>query len=281
MSGEGEILEGKFYKFYPSIIYDSSERNLYLDLYLPDEGFSPPYPAVVYIHGGGWMIGTRRMGMAYYWSRYFACRGYAFADVEYRLAPEIKFPQDIRDIKCAVRWLRGNASRFRIDKNRFLTFGGSAGGHLTAMVAVTSGDHFFDPSCPVFPEESLEIQAAIPFYGIFDWKIWYEPYGRFLNLGEYYLGEKNPSQELLERVSPVTYANQTSAHFLIIQGDEDMGVAVVQGESFHNALTMAGVDSTLIIINGATHAFDIIPESTFTKIAEKEIDKFLLRVFGQ
>lgn len=276
---KGRVIEGKTFRFIPSIVYDEPDGTpLRGDLYLPDEGFRKPFPAVVFNHGGGWISGSRRLFNSQYWGEHLACRGYAFFDVDYRLAPEIKFPQDIRDVKCAIRWLRGNAELYGIDKDKFISMGGSAGGHITAMIATTAHDPFFNPTCDAFPEESVDVQAAIPFYGVYDFTKFYEPFGRFLDIGNLYFGEESPSDEILKKASPVFYAQKTDARFLIIHGTEDP-IPLEQAYEFHNALLSYGKESRLVLIEGATHAFDGTVWSDFTGEAEEAIDEFLLRVF--
>ncbi len=282
VTSTGEIIPGRTFRFLPSLIYyQEGDVTLRGDLYLPASGSSPPYPAVVFNHGGAWMLGSRRFFNSQYLGEHLACRGYAFFDVDYRLAPSIKFPQDIRDVKCAIRWLRGNADKYHIDRTRFISMGGSAGGHITAMIATTPNEPFFQPTCDVFPEESIEVQAAIPFYGVFNWVDFYEPYGKFLDAGKIYFGEEPPSEETLRRASPLTYVNETNAHFLIIHGTEDIGVPITQAIEFHEALINAGKDSTLVVIEGATHGFDGAIWSDFSGAAEKAIDEFLARLFGR
>ncbi len=275
----GVTMEGKEWRFIPSLVYDV-ENELKGDLYLPAKGFEKPYPAIAFNHGGGWTAGTRSMVNSKYWGEHFACRGYAFFDVDYRLAPSIKFPQDIRDVKCAIRWLKGNSELYGIDKEKFISMGGSAGGHITAMIAVTPDDEFFKPTCKVFPEESVEVDAAIPFYGVYDWTKWYYQFGKFLDLGEVYLGEDPPSDEILKKASPIFYVEKTNAHFLIIHGTGDP-IPVEQALDFHNALLEHGKKSELLLIEGANHAFDDMINSKFTEEAEKKIDEFLMEVFGR
>jgi acetyl esterase/lipase len=268
---------GKKYYFYRDLVWDSSTgKNLVADLYLPEKG--GPFPAVIHIHGGAWIVGNKAMPMATYFGEHLACRGYAFFDVQYRLAPEIHFPQDIQDIKCAIRWLRGNAEQYHIDKSRFIAMGGSAGGHLTAMVALTADNHFFDPTCPGYPEESIGIQAAIPFYGVHDWTNWIDT--RTFNLEQIYLdlpsdASEQKKQETRAKVSPVTYAAHAPGPFLIIQGDADIGIPVHQGQALNDALVAAGKESRLVFIPGANHGFDIYRDSPFTEEATREVDDFL------
>ncbi|MDD5224502.1 MAG: alpha/beta hydrolase [bacterium] len=271
---------GNKYLFHRDLVWDSSTgQDLFADLYLPEKG--GPFATVIHIHGGAWISGSKGMPMATYFGEHLACRGYAFFDVRYRLGPEIKFPQDIQDIKCAIRWLRGNAEQYNIDKSRFISMGGSAGGHLSAMVALTGNDHFFDPVCPGYPDESFQVQAAIPFYGVHEWVNWMDI--RMFGLDHSYFNlpanaTDAEKQALLVKVSPVTYAADAPGPFLIIQGDEDVGVPVHQGQALNDALVAAGKESRLVFIEGANHAFDMWRDSPFTAKATREVDDFLAEV---
>jgi len=271
---------GEKYLFHRDLVWDSSTgQDLLADLYLPEKG--GPFPTVIHIHGGAWIVGSKGMPMATYFGEHLACRGYAFFDVRYRLAPEIHFPQDIQDIKCAIRWLRGNAEQYNIDKSRFISMGGSAGGHLSAMVALTGDDPSFDPVCPGFKEESFQVQAAIPFYGVHDWVNWMDTRTFGLNQSYFNLpvnATDQEKQEMLKKVSPITYAAHAPGPFLIIQGDEDVGIPVHQGQSLHDALLAAGKDSRLVFIQDANHAFDMWRDSPFTEEATREVDDFLAEI---
>ncbi|MBM3855948.1 MAG: alpha/beta hydrolase, partial [Verrucomicrobia bacterium] len=111
------------------------DREVKLDLYLPRQPASAKIPCIVVIHGGGWRSGdkTRFAGQA----AYLADKGFAAACIGYRLLPEVTFPAPIVDCKAAVRWVRANAARYGIDPERIGATGGSAGGHLTAMLATS------------------------------------------------------------------------------------------------------------------------------------------------
>ncbi len=112
------------------------ERDLHADLFLPNDT-EEPVPAIVYIHGGGWRNGTKaghdRLAAL------LAGRGIAGICIEYRLSGEAIFPAAVHDCKCAVRWVRANARELNIDPAKIAAAGGSAGGHLTGMLAATAG----------------------------------------------------------------------------------------------------------------------------------------------
>ena len=120
-------------------------RPLLLDLYLPAPGTASG-AAIVYVHGGGWAVGTRRrFGRAFVaWSPtpldLLAQAGFVVATVDYRLSGEAHFPAQLHDVKAAVRWIRGNAGPLGVDSTRVVAWGESAGGHLAMLAGLTGDD---------------------------------------------------------------------------------------------------------------------------------------------
>ena len=119
-------------------------RPLLLDLYLPGPGASPGQaPVVLFLHGGGWGLGSRtEVGPPFDdWQPSFferlAQAGFAVASADYRLSGEARFPAQLHDAKAAVRWLRRNAGEYRLDGDRIVAWGASAGGHLAALLGLT------------------------------------------------------------------------------------------------------------------------------------------------
>jgi len=143
---------------------------LELDLYLP-AGAPAPRPTLVFIHGGGWSGGDKAPIPA-------LCaaalnQGFAVASVNYRLtsqvalfAPEsVTFPAQIHDVKAAVRWLRASAVTFGLDPTRFASFGTSAGGHLSALLATSGGSSELEGTVGGNLGVSSRVQAAIDYFG--------------------------------------------------------------------------------------------------------------------
>ncbi len=134
-----------------------------VDVYLPDEG-DGPFPLIIYVHGGGWSMGSKREGA-------LPCiidaikYGYAVISVDYRLAPGVKFPEFLFDVKTAVRWARANAAKYRFDPDRFGMVGDSAGGHLTLMVGFTAGHPEYEGEQYGWAGVSSAVQAIIDMYG--------------------------------------------------------------------------------------------------------------------
>ncbi|NND97378.1 MAG: alpha/beta hydrolase fold domain-containing protein [Pirellulaceae bacterium] len=117
-----------------NVVYaDIDGRRLLMDVFTPSASRSSPNPAIIVVHGGGWVKGDKTKFRAL--SLRLAERGYVVAAIEYRLAHETKFPAAIRDCNAATSYLRKNAARYGIDPNRIAAVGGSAGGHLVGLMA--------------------------------------------------------------------------------------------------------------------------------------------------
>src|SRR5579885_3546866 len=136
-------------------------EDLQLDLFVPKDA-SGKFPAVVLFHGGGWASGChegfRPLAGA------LASQGYAVATVGYRLAPRYRFPAQIQDAKCAVRWLRANAPRYQIDSERIGALGFSAGAHLALLLGLTEAQDGLEGDGGN-PEQSSRVQAVINISG--------------------------------------------------------------------------------------------------------------------
>jgi len=236
---------------YQDLVYSQIPgfRPLRLDMYLPADT-TTVHPLVMYIHGGGWQSGhSRNSGAFDNWPAtlaMIASRGYVVTSINYRLGGEAKFPAAIQDVKTAIKWLRANSAKYGIDKDKFLVWGASAGGHLAAL-AGTSGD--VKELEPVnLPEElaaeSDGVQATICWYGIFDLTEMGEGGGP----GGYFAGQ-------LEAASPVTYVDKTDGDFLLIHGSDDPVINFQQSINFNELLQSKQVKSSVHIIPGVAHSF--------------------------
>lgn len=213
-----------------------------------------PLPVILFIHGGGWFEGHRNRGLAPL--AYFAERGYLGVTVEYRLSNESKFPAQIEDIKCAVRFLRAKAKEFHLNPERIAAWGQSAGGHLAALLG-TSGDVKELEGTGGWDKFSSRVAAVINWNGPTD----------FLEPGEMQLrarskddaperligGRLTDNRQKAVRANPVTYITEDDPPFLIMHGDQDQVVSLNQSRLLYDALKKAGVEATLSVIEGAGH----------------------------
>ena len=162
------VLFPKGVKAYRDVIYQQlpGYTPQVVDIYVP--ATKGPHPLVLYIHGGGWTGGhTRHSGALANFPAVLAslaAEGFTVASLEYRLSGEAKFPAQLQDAKASLRFLGDNAARYRIDPSRVGIWGGSAGGHLTALTALTCKDTSLDPAAA----KDVCATAAVTWYGVFD-----------------------------------------------------------------------------------------------------------------
>jgi len=234
------------------IQYTESGTPELIDIYEPKDAASADRPAVVYIHGGGWAAGGR--GGVAIAAAHFIGRGYVFCSIDYRLTGEAKFPAQIEDCKCAIRFLRAHASQYHIDPNRIGVWGDSAGGHLAALLGTTAKVPRLEGKGG-WETESSAVEAVLDCYGpanlepeaFTDYK---NPQGeKFLHQ---FLGDPI-DPKLAHDASPIKFITKGDPPFLILHGDKDDLVPVEQSQAFYDALKAAGNDATLKIIPGAGH----------------------------
>jgi acetyl esterase/lipase len=240
----------------------SGFRPLTLDLYLPASRASGRAPVIVYVHGGGWMGGhTRHSGAFENWPEVLASlasEGYVVASLNYRLSAEAPSPAAEQDIKSAVRWLRSNAARFGIDKQRVGIWGGSAGGQLAALAGTSCGVQALEPPVtdPKAQVESDCVQGVVAWYGVFDFAplakdvVAPAPVARYLGCDA---GACSDAKIAL--ASAIRYVDKSDPPFLLIHGALDKTVAVSQSEKFHAALEANGVESQLMVFSDVDHSF--------------------------
>jgi acetyl esterase/lipase len=227
-------------------------RDLKLDLYLPKDSKSSR-PGIIFIHGGGWSGGTRaafRRQAAYLASK----RGYVGACIEYRLSGEAKFPAAVEDAKCAVRWLRANAKTYGVDPDRIAGAGGSAGGHLVAMLALTDKSVGLEGTGGS-PEFSSRLNLAVVFNGPADLSALANR-GQTSDTVTAFLGATYAQKpEVYRQASPITYVDKKAPPFLFLHGTNDMVVPIEQAKMMQRKLREAGVQAELYEAPGATHGF--------------------------
>ena len=148
------------------IVYLSlGPRELHLDVFQPEKPEDGPYPGVLLVHGGGWRSGSKSQMVPL--AQKLAARRYVTAAVEYRLSIEAGYPAAVFDLKAAVRWMRANAQKYRIDSSKITILGCSAGAHLATLVGCTNGVRKFDDDTG-WLEFSSDIQAIVNIDGLVD-----------------------------------------------------------------------------------------------------------------
>ncbi|WP_374528193.1 alpha/beta fold hydrolase [Novosphingobium sp.] len=251
------VIFPKGVKAYRDVVYQQLPGYIpqVVDIYVP--ATQGPHPLVLYIHGGGWIGGhTRHSGALANFPgvlAQLASEGFTVVSLEYRLSSEAKFPAQLQDSKAALRFLGDHAALYKIDTKRVGIWGGSAGGHLTALTALTCGNTALDPNAA----KDICATAAVTWYGVFDFGalVASRPGGaddaavRLMGCN----GACTPEQ--LAVASPVTYIDPKDPPFLLIHGDEDKVVPVAQSHLAEARLRAAGVPVEAIYIPGVDHSF--------------------------
>ncbi len=235
---------------------------LKLDLARPANG-DGPFPAIVFIHGGGWAGGSRQGSLGRIQEA--ARRGYVAVTIDYRLmqfdrnkketaTATTNFPAQIHDCKAAVRWLRASAEQFKVDENRIGVTGQSAGGHLSLLVGLTDPESGLEGESG-HPNESSRVQAVVNFYGPTDIPSCYEksssPWLFRLFAGG--TPEESPAQH--KSSSPTTHVTKDDPPVLTIHGDRDSLVPVQQAKLLDEKMKAVEAPHTLMVIKGTGHGF--------------------------
>jgi acetyl esterase/lipase len=235
------------------VVYGTAHGTpLLLDLAMPKTG-NGPFPVVVFLHGGGWSEGNRQE--MNHFIEGVAGLGYVGVTVAYRLVPAARFPAQLEDCKAAVRWLRANAAKYRINPKRIGVVGFSAGGHLASMLGVTGKNDGLE-GAGGNPDQSSRVQAVVSFFGLTDFST--RDWPRDLENGviEPFLGGSfaNHADEY-RRASPITYVTSDAPPFLFFHGSEDKLVPVDQSKRLGEKLRNAGVFAEVNVLEGEGHGF--------------------------
>jgi len=234
-------------------------QRLRLDVYHPPASFEGPRPAVIHVHGGGWVVGSRaEQGIPIV--ALLSDRGYVCFNISYRLSPGATWPEHLVDVKRAIAWVREHAEEYGVDPAFVAIIGGSAGGHLTAMTALTQNDPALQPG---FEDADCSVQAAVPLYAIFDLTdvahrhapgfhpLLIEP----LVLKAFF--EDEP--ERFEAASPIHRVRPDAPPFFVIHGSRDSMAPLDDARDFVAALREVSENPVrFTVVPGAHHSFDLL-----------------------
>lgn len=257
----------------------SRGETLHLDLITPPG--PGPFPLVVLFHGGAWTRGDEdwMTGLA----QRLAAEGWAAAAVEYRLVDGSahRWPGPIADARCAVRWLRAHADDHRLDPDRFAAMGGSAGGHLAALLATAADDSSLDGECSL-TRHSAEVRGAVAFYAPHDLRAsapWSDPADGVITklLG----GSRHEHAERAAAASPQAQVDVRDPPLLLVHGTADGIVEPAQSRRMRDAARRAGVPVALVEVEGGRHGFHLIGGNRSHRAAGCSALAFLRQVFEE
>jgi len=232
-------------------------KRLRLDVAMPEEP-GRNRPAIMQIHGGAWIIGDKRE-QGWPLIGHLAANGWVCFNVNYRLSPAATWPEHLIDLKYALKWIREHADEYGIDPSFVAVTGGSAGGHLTAMMGLTANDPEYQPG---FEDADTSLQAAVPVYGVYDFT------NRLETMQERFVTRVlepmvmkaflNKEPEKFHRASPMDRIHPDAPPFLIVHGDRDTLAPVEDAQVFAEDLRRTSRSPVMYTeLRGAQHAFDI------------------------
>lgn len=253
---------------------EADGRRLRLDVFRPARRADGPLPAVIWVHGGAWILGTRHeQGLPLL--NHLAANGWIGFNIDYRLSPPATMPDHVQDVKRAIAWVREHADELGVDPSFVALSGGSAGGHLTALAALTADDPSLQPG---FEDADTSVQAAVPFYGIYDFLDPQEHHHPALRrVVEWTVVKARVDREpdRFRRVSPMHRIHAGAPPFFVVHGSADTLVPVAESREFARRLRAVSDEPVLYAeMRGAQHAFDIFPTVRTVRVL-RAIERFL------
>lgn len=257
--------------------YSEAGRRGHLDIYLPAaEDAITDAPVLLQVHGGAWSVGQKEHQARPLMNR-MAAKGWVCVAINYRLSPRDPWPAHIVDVKRAIAWVRDNIADHGGDPDYLVITGGSAGGHLAALAALTPGDPEFQPG---FEDADTSVRAAVPFYGVYDFA-GSTGLANAIEMRDAFLGPRvlqttwEDAPHVYEAASPILRITPDAPDFFVIHGDLDSLVAVEQARLFVAELRRTSARSVVYAeLPGAQHAFDVF-HSVRSTHAVRAVDRYL------
>ena len=241
------------------ISYRDGGSRARLDVYRPKGVDLANAPVLIQVHGGGWTIGDKSQQGLMLMNR-MAARGWVCVAMNYRLAPKHPFPAQIEDVKRAIAWTREHIASYGGDPSYLVITGGSAGGHLAALAALTPKVAEYQPG---FEDADTSVSACVPFYGVYD-LAGLTGDRSAVEMRDYFLGprvfRKDPQADpaAFELASPLAHVGPDAPDFFVIHGDHDGLVSVRQARAFVARLREVSTGLvTYLELPGTQHAFEV------------------------
>jgi Esterase/lipase len=238
----------------PDIVFGKGgDVDLALDIARPEK-LDKPTPCVVFIHGGGWTGGNRKVHVPQILD--FAKRGYVSATIQYRLVPKAIFPAQVEDVKCGIRYLRANADKYKIDPNKIGAVGFSAGAHLSMLLGTMDKKDGLEGTGGN-ADQSSKVQAVVAFFGPTDLAAEFPatPVDVPKLIREFLGGTEAEKRDAYKAASPVTYVDKDDAPTLIYHGMKDRLVPFAQAEKMAEVMDRAGMPGRVELLLNADHGW--------------------------
>ncbi len=249
------------------VVYKNvNSTNCRMDIYYPTDA-TTPVPVVINMHGGGWVGGYKEEQGGF--SPFFD-RGFAVANVEYRMRNEILAPAAVEDVRGAMQYLLNHADELHIDRNKIIFQGGSAGGHLALTGGYLQNNRIYDNDCQQY-SGTIKIMAVIDKYGATDLLTFAPVYPGMV----VWLGTHANDTAFIKSLSPIEMVNSNTPPTYIIHGDADPTIPYSQSVKLQAALQAAGVKNKFTTVPGGGHGG--FPDAYNTQMTN-EVNTFLTEV---
>jgi acetyl esterase/lipase len=262
------------------ISYGPSGRDNLLDIWRRhDLAPGRRAPVLIQVPGGAWAVNGKR-GQAYTLMSRMVELGWICVSIDYSKSPRCAFPAHIIDVKRAIAWVRENITDYGGDPDFIAITGGSAGGHLASLAALTPNDPAFQPG---FEGADTTVQAVVPYYGVYDFTDVENMHGLMLPFLEQFVMRARyaDAPERFKAASPISYARGEAPPFFVLHGEKDELVPCGQARAFCAALRAAGAPTVAYAeLANAHHAFDITP-TVRSRLAANSVADFLGVVYGR
>lgn len=263
---------GDRYWMQPDVVYGSANNTaLKLDVWYPRDN-PKPTPTVVYIHGGGWIFGSKE-GAVFQLLPYLE-RGWRAINVEYRMAGNSLAPGSVEDTRCALRWIFRNAKQYNIDTTKIVLTGHSAGGHLSLITGMLPDGTALDNRCYAdakYGDVPMKVAAIVNWYGPTDVNDLIAG-ANTKNYAVMWMGAIPNAAEVAKSVSPLTYVRPGLPPIITLHGDKDDVVPYTHATRLHAELEKTRNVNRLITIKDAGHGMFTQPQYT---MGFDEVWKFL------
>jgi acetyl esterase/lipase len=247
-------------------------RPLMFDIYQPKIRpiVGSTYPAIITIHGGGWRAYDKGGVFVPHHST-LARQGYVVFDMQYRFSGEAKWPAQLQDVQCAIRWIKAHAAQYNIDPKRIVLLGRSAGGHMALLAAYRPNDKRIPTTCEEDGDSS--VAGVIALYPPTDLRLWRSIPGTALTelIGD--VTQKMP--EAYADASPIEFVRDGLPPTLLIQGNMDELVSPVHTELLYNKLRGTNSQAVLLRIPWSRHVFDALMSGMGAQLVQYYIERFL------
>ena len=262
------------------IVYGPDARNHRLDIWRsPAINADGRAPVLVQIPGGAWTVNGKRP-QAYPLMGRMAELGWICVSIDYSKSPAKAWPAHIIDVKRALAWVRDNIAEYGGDPDFIAVTGGSAGGQLASLAALTANDESLQPG---FEDADTTVQAAAPYYGVYDLTDAEKMHEMMLPFLEHFVMQTRYTDqpELFESASPISHVHRDAPPFFVLHGESDSVIPSRQAQAFSGALRKAGARTVCYAeLPNAHHAFDIFA-TVRSRLAADAVADFFGVVYGR